>query len=1080
MTCCFSRGAEFISIEIMNRHVLKIALLLFGSGSCALVYQMTWLREFRLIFGASTASTAAVVAIFMGGLGLGSIFLGGRADRKKNPLRFYANLETGIAASVALTPGLILLARQIYIWMGGTDAVGMVFGTGVRLFLSVLVLGLPTVLMGGTLPAAARAAETNQDRSRRHLALLYGLNTLGAVTGAFASTFFLLEILGNRNTLFCACLVNLLVAVFARKLARGQEGEEEPESQPAAPPVEAPADSPMTTGTARISPGFVLPAAALVGFAFFLMEIVWYRMLGPILGGSSFTFGLILAVALLGVGLGGAAYAIFMRNRPATLRAFALTCGLEALFMAIPFALGDRVAVLAILLRPLGSIGFSGYVLGWAAVTSLVVLPAACLAGFQFPLLIALLGQGRERVGSHVGLAYGLNTAGAIAGSLAGGFGLLPLLSAPGTWQFAVAMLVLLGFAALAFPLSREWRSSGAILPAGAALAALLLLFSAGPTAAWRHSPIGAGRAKLSLASSNKLQDWIHMIRRSTPWEAEGVESSIALSISDGYAFIINGKVDGNAVGDAGTQVMGGMVGAILHPHPRRALVIGLGTGSTAGWLGAIPSMERVDVMELEPAIEHVARVCAPVNQNVLENPKVHLHFGDAREALLVTSRRYDIIFSEPSNPYRAGVASLYTKEFYDAVVERLNDGGLFLQWLQAYEVDSRTIRTAVATLASAFPAVETWRTTYRDLLLVCSLQPVKYDASILRARIREEPIRSALEKAWRVIDLEGMFAHFVARADLSRAIAQQVGKAINRDNRNIVEFGFARTVGNDSYFDPQELVDLARLRGEDRPEVNGEFDWNRVEERRMSMALLFRYAPGVPAFFDAGERARTAAKVEYHMGLFSNVVQRWLEQEQEPSDPVELVMLAESLADLGDEKALPIIERLRPFEPIEADVALTRLRFRQGKLPEAVEALERAFQSYRVDPWPIGKVMYRAADLAVDLAAQDPGNTLGLRLYRGLQEPFVLYLMDEKRLSSLLAIAETLDGNRYTKLTRNAVRALEPHPPWQKKFLLLRFQCYAALNDPLAGAAERDLRAFLESSAFPIAFGLEPDSRQQ
>jgi len=624
---------------VMNWNTLKIASLLFGSGACALIYQVTWLREFRLIFGASTAATAAVLAIFMGGLGAGSLLLGSRVDRSRRPLGFYAILEFGIAGAAALTPFLIWLAREIYILVGGTEAAGAWGGTVVRLRRSVVVRAVPTVLMGGTLPAAARAAETEDDPRRRHLGLLYGMNTLGAVTGALLSTFFLLEVFGNHLTLWLACLVNLLVAVMARNLDRefmraGGIQDASPFPQPEVRTIPVIEKARVTRGI----PLFALIAAATAGFAFFLMEIVWYRMLGPILGGSSFTFGLILAVALLGVGLGGAAYAVFGKNRPITLKMFALTCGLEALLMAFPFALGDRIAVLAILLRPLGSLGFLGYITGWTVVTSLVVLPAAFIAGIQFPMIIALLGRGRTQVGRHVGLAYAMNTGGAIAGSLAGGFGLLPLLTAPGTWHFVVVLLALLGVAALVLSFPHERRGLGDLLPVGATLVAILFLLCTGPTAAWRHSPIGAGRADRAGISSNHLKNWIHMIRRTIPWEAEGVESSIALSNSDGYAFIINGKVDGNAVGDAGTQVMSGILGGILHPRPGRALVIGLGTGSTAGWLGAIPEMERVDVVELEPAIQYIARICAPVNENVLKNPKVNLRFGDARETLL-TSR---------------------------------------------------------------------------------------------------------------------------------------------------------------------------------------------------------------------------------------------------------------------------------------------------------------------------------------------------------------------------------------------------------------------------------------------------------
>src|SRR4029434_6764895 len=187
------------------------------------------------------------------------------------------------------------------------------------------------------------------------------------------------------------------------------------------------------------------------------------------------------------------------------------------------------------------------------------------------------------------------------------------------------------------------------------------------------------------------------------------VESSVALTTPDELTFVVNGKDDGSAVTDSGTQVMGGLLGAIPHPSLRRALVIGLGTGSTAGWLAAIPEMEQVDVIEIEPAIVEVARRAAPVNHDVLSNPKIHLVFGDAREVLLASSEEYDLIFSEPSNPYRVGVASLFSKECDGAVRARLRPDGVFLQWVQAYEIFPETLRCAMATLGTVFQEVETW-----------------------------------------------------------------------------------------------------------------------------------------------------------------------------------------------------------------------------------------------------------------------------------------------------------------------------------------------------------------------------------
>src|SRR5205823_4864531 len=367
------------------------------------------------------AASAAVLAIFLGGLGLGGLLLGRRADRARSPLRLYADLETGVAVAAAATPLLLAVVARLYFLLGGTAVLGLAGATVLRLALAVAVLGLPAVLMGGTLPAAVRAVERGADAGRRGAGLLYGANTLGAVGGSLYATFLALELLGSNLTVWSASLLNLVLALAARLLAARA-------GAPAVTPRESTAPAPAAAAPVAL----VLVAAAAVGFAFLLMELVWYRMLSPLLGGSTFTFGLILGVALLGIGVGGALYALAGQREGATLSAFAWTCALEAVALAVPFALGDRIAVLAAYLHSLSTVGFSADVFGWFIVIAIVVLPAAVIAGFQFPLLVALLGRGGDGVAKHTARTYALNTAGAIAGSFAGGFGLMPLITAPG------------------------------------------------------------------------------------------------------------------------------------------------------------------------------------------------------------------------------------------------------------------------------------------------------------------------------------------------------------------------------------------------------------------------------------------------------------------------------------------------------------------------------------------------------------------------------------------------------------------------------------------------------------------------
>lgn len=1058
----------------MRFTVTKISLLVFGSGFCALVYQMAWLRLLRLIFGSSTPATAAVLAIFMGGLGAGSLILGPRSDRQRSPLDFYARLELGIALSAAASPLLILLARWLYITGGGSQQLGPVVGSVLRLLLAAMVLGLPTFLMGGTLPAVTRAVERAEDSGRRLLGILYGANTLGAVVGALTTTFFSIEVLGIRRSIWVATLFNLLVFVFARRLAKtlgsgsfGANG-----SSPAEAPSEPPVDATLV-GSHRVPVRLVLVSAAVVGFAFFLMELVWYRMLAPLLGGSSYTFGLILAVALAGIGIGGLLYGSGARTRRPTLLAFSVTCSLEALFLVVPLALGDKLAVFALVLRDMGGMGFFSLVFAWTIVVSVVVLPGAIIAGYQFPLLVAILGSGRDRVGAEVGWTYAWNTAGAILGSLAGGFGLLPLLSATGTWRFVVVLLVALG-AVTAISGARRQSPGKIALPLVIALASLALVTAAGPTAFWRHSAIGAGRMKLTFDDRNELTDQIRRKNRIVFWQADGRESSIAMQSVDGTAFVISGKVDGHARNDASTQVMSGLLGAALHPDPRRAMVIGLGTGSTAGWLAKVPTIEQVDVVELEPDIAEVARQCVPVNQDVLANPKVDLLIGDGREILLTTEQSYDVIFSEPSNPYRAGIASLFTRDFYEAVSPRLTDEGIFIQWLQGYEVDGQIVRTALATMGVVFDSVEIWHTNPSDLMLLASNRPIRHDAQRLRDRLASEPFKTAMNRIWGVEGIEGFYAGFIATDSLTRAIVGQETRWINTDDRPIIEFGFARNLGRTGLFRITDLIELAASRSENRPEITGApLDWQRVADLRAARTAGVGQRPILPAEAAPEQAMRIRARQHFVDEQLPQACAEWRRQSQRPTTPIDTLMLGECLAEAGDPSAAMLSDRLRADgRTLEAEAILARLAVYAGDLEAAADHLIRAFEGYQSDPWPFPATMGRLLVLATDVAGQN--RELAPRIFAALEKPMAVRQLDELRRAALLDLAHLGDSG---ELCQPALEAYGPWFPWRERFLSLRLRCLEENRHPDASRARRDLQSFRAAMPFPLDSGLRPES---
>lgn len=1108
----------------------KVGPLLFCSGACALVYQVAWLRELRLVFGASTAASAAVLGVFMGGLGLGGLLLGKRADREKNPLLFYANLEILVALASAATPLLVWLARTAYLGLGGQSTLGMFGATVARLVLGALVLIVPTTLMGGTMPAAARAVADPSDPGRRSMSVLYGVNTLGAVLGALAANFVMLEVFGTKLTLWMTCLFNVLVGLVGRMLSRDPVEDAAPAKKPAGSATSAPtaeasrddapvapnapaaivdadadatatdtsADEPTKEGAGELAAAkddrgaerpakktdtapideddaavlpaslawFPIAAAGVVGFAFLLMELVWYRMLAPLLGGSSYTFGLILAVALLGIGIGGALYGT--GKAVPTLRGFAFTCGLEAFLIAIPFMMGDKVALLALGLRPLRVLGFGGSIASWAGVCALVVFPAAVVSGAQFPLVIGLFGKGQKSLGKHIGVAYLANTIGAIVGSLSGGFGLMPALTAPGCWRLVVAMLAGFGLVALFLSARHEEQGRRVVYGAGltTCLASFLVFVATGPTAAWRHSPIGAGRVDSVAASPspNEIERFRRDAIANVEWERDGLESTVGLGRTQGTSFIVNGKTDGNSLGDAPTQIMSGLLGAIVHPSPKRALVVGLGTGSTAGWLGKVPEMTRVDAVELEPAVVDVARACAPINENVLENRKVRVILGDAREVLLTTREKYDVVFSEPSNPYRAGVSSLYTREYYRAARGALGENGIFIQWMQGYEVDADALHTVLTTVRSVFDEVELWETMPGDFLVLAhptASGPI--DVARIAARLQQEPYKTAVRYVWGGNTPETVLSHFVATDALAKRIVDNHVGVVNTDDVNRLEFAYARSVGNGAML-ADGTIRLARALKVDRPATTLPVDWDRVD----AAWVLFRQRNGDPSPFPRPPREETRARDVALRRAYAGfdgrgnaqVLKAFAEARVEPTyfESVELARVAVR-TPLAPEI---VAQAVRDLEPATAELFLADQAALRREEATAVDHLVRGFVLARTSPWVDPGALRSGLALVRNMAERLPG--VEDKILAALAEPFLLRNSDYGREVTSFWLAARSKTSDCKAFHARAVGF-----PWAEEPLRQRVACFERTNDPALSDARRELGTYLAQSPTPV-----------
>jgi len=400
----------------------------------------------------------------------------------------------------------------------------------------------------------------------------------------------------------------------------------------------------------------------------------------------------------------------------------------------------------------------------------------------------------------------------------------------------------------------------------------------------------------------------------------------------------------------------------------------------------------------------------------------------------------------------------------------------LFLQWVQAYEIDGKTLRTVYATCHSVFPQVETWQTQAGDLLLLGSLDPVRHDAAELRQRIAQEPYRTALANVWRVTNLEGFLGHHIANAAFAEDVARVHDGDLNTDDKTVVEFGFARSVGVRSGFSPGDVLRLAQDRKQDRPAVTGgDVDWEAVGDQRVAMNVYEGRAPIVPPDADTPLRTRAQAMQLLLQGNAAGAIQTWRQQPRPPSNLIQVTYLATALTETASPEAEQYIERIRQVQPTEAEALLANLRWRQHRPLESAVALQTAFTRYRTDPWPHTDLMRRTIELAVNVARGDQQGNVARVLFDSLSAPFCLHLNQDLRLRALVMISSHLDSVTGSMLLPDAVAKFEPHVPWEEPFLFVRFNAYDRAGHRLRERAMDDLNEFRENQPFAFDDHLKP-----
>lgn len=692
-------------------HLPVLLTLFIGSGCAALIYEIVWFQLLQLVIGSSAVSLAILLGTYMGGMCLGSLLLPRYVSADRNPLRVYALIEGGIGLCGLLVMLILPRLDHLYAAIGSNGPVG------------ILVLGLltgsclipPTVLMGAALPAVARYAKASP-RGVSWLGYLYGGNIVGGVFGCLLASFYLLRLYDMSRASYVAAAVNAVAAVLSYGLSMRTT------YQPT-PPSSSPGDEPSDSG-AR---GVVYLAIGLSGATALGAEVVWTRLLSVMLGATVYTFSIILAVFLAGLGIGSGVASHLTRELKRPRVALGICQILLAAAIAwTAYALADALPNWPIdpLLARNVVFNFQIDVVRcmWA------VFPAACLWGASFPFALAAAAHRGGEPGTLAGIVYAANTVGGIVGSVAFSIFLIPSI---GTQNCQRLLILLASLSALVVfaPAARSLRMRGVAATVGSVLAISWLVVSVSPVP-W-----------LAVAYGRRMM-LQHYPGRAL-YVGEGRDYSIAVSAppnGDRY-FHVAGKVEAStALPDMRLQRMLGDIPALFHPNPKSVLVVGLGAGVTAGAFVVNPAVSKITVCELERLVPPAAaKYFRRENYDVVDDPRTTIHYEDARRFILTSNDKFDIITSDPIHPWVRGMSALYSKEYFELVKQHLSPGGIVSQWVPLYESDAATVKSELATFFDVFPNGTVWANNSDgmgyDVVLISQVEPPKLDVDALESR---------------------------------------------------------------------------------------------------------------------------------------------------------------------------------------------------------------------------------------------------------------------------------------------------------------------------------------------------------
>jgi len=811
----------------MRNRVDPLFAIFFASGFTGLIYESVWTHYLKLFLGHAAYAQTLVLVVFIGGLALGAWICARLCDRAINPLRWYAVVELAVGLiALVFHPVFGVVTEWGYATLLPAACRPEQTFCAAQWAVSAALLLPQSILIGATFPLVSSAVlRIDPSQPGHHIALLYFVNSFGAVLGVLASIFLLVPAFGLPGTLATAGGGNILLAAAAFMLSR--------EAPPAlnVPRISAPAED----GHA-VEPGLLpllLATAFLTGLSSFIYEIVWIRMLSLVLGASTHSFELMLASFILGLALGG----LWVRRRVDVLGDPVRFLGVVQIVMGVAAAATlpiyngsfDLMAwLLFAVARNNG--GFVLFNLASTVIALLVMLPATFCAGMTLPLITyrLLRSASGERA---LGLVYSVNTVGAIVGVVLAVHVLMVLLGMRGALITGAAIDVALGVVLI---LARRPKSArgGAVwaIPAGvAALCAMAVAFDIDV----RRSSSGVFRTGAArIAQGTEVT-----------YHRDGKTATVDV-LDDGHARAIrtNGKTDAALAMGAGSEPTGDQLTMALlsllplahHPQASTAAIIGFGSGMSTQIMLGSPRLTRVDTIEIEPAMVEGARLFEPLVHAAFADPRSHIVIDDAKSYFARGRNRYDIIVSEPSNPWVSGVSSLFTEQFYARLAQSLNDGGVLSQWLHTYEMDSTALASILSAVAKTFPEFVIYSSIDSDIILIARKGG---GVGAIDGQVLDWPaLRPTLENL-KLRDADLLRRRGLGNSHSLQAFYRELGAPANSDYFPLVDQRTSKT-----RFTQERITELADLQAAAVPLLemaDGSFmpSSRRIESRQWSLA---------------------------------------------------------------------------------------------------------------------------------------------------------------------------------------------------------------------------------------------------